>query len=66
MFIALKISGLEMMNIPSKDVYFIVQAPVMSLDIISYDPRCNGALDYALRLSPNRRNVGVIKLCIMP
>lgn len=25
----------------------IVQAPVMSLDIISYDPKCNGALDYA-------------------
>ena len=24
----------------------IVQAPVMSLDIISYDPRCNGAVDY--------------------
>ena len=38
MFIALKISGLETMNIRSKDVSFIVQAPVMSLDIISYDP----------------------------
>ena len=53
MFIALKISGLETMNIRSEDVSFIVQAPVMSLDTISYDPICNGALDYALRLSPN-------------
>lgn len=25
----------------------IVQAPVMSLDIVSYDPKCNGAIDYA-------------------
>ena len=24
----------------------IVQAPVTCLDIISYDPRCNGAIDY--------------------
>lgn len=24
----------------------IVQAPVVSLDIVSYDPKCNGALDY--------------------
>lgn len=62
----MKISGLETMNIRSKDVSFIVQAPVMSLDVISYDPRCNGALDYALRLNPNRRNIGVIKLCVMP
>lgn len=59
MFIALKISGLEAMNIRSKDVSFIVQAPVMSLDIISYDPRCNGALDYALRLSPNALRIRV-------
>lgn len=57
---------LETMNIRSKDVSFIVQALVISLDIIFYDPRCNGALDYALRLSSNRRNVGVIKLCVMP
>ena len=54
MFIALKISGLETMNIRSKDVSFIVQAPVMSLDIISYDPRCNGALDYAALLAEIR------------
>jgi len=24
----------------------IVHAPIMSLDIISYDPKCNGAKDY--------------------
>ena len=59
MFIALKISGLETMNIRSKDVSFIVQAPVMSLDIITYDPRCNGALDYALRLSSNALRIRV-------
>lgn len=28
----------------------IVQAPVMSLDIISYDPKCNGAIDYTVFL----------------
>ena len=58
MFIALKISGLETMNIRSKDVPFIVQAPVMSLDIISYDPRCNGALDYAALLAEVRGRLG--------
>ena len=36
----------------------IVQAPVMSLDIISYDPRCNGALDYAALLVEIRGRVG--------
>lgn len=24
----------------------IVQAPVVSLDIVSYDPKCNGTVDY--------------------
>ena len=28
----------------------IVHAPIMSLDIISYDPKCNGAKDYAALL----------------
>ena len=35
----------------------IVQAPVMCLDIISYDPKCNGALDYAALLSEIRNRV---------
>ena len=35
----------------------IVQAPVMSLDIISYDPKCNGALDYAALLIEIRRRL---------
>ena len=35
----------------------IVQAPVMSLDIISYDPKCNGALDYASLLIEIRKRL---------
>jgi chromosome partitioning protein len=35
----------------------IVQAPVMSLDIISYDPKCNGALDYSALLEEIRDRV---------
>lgn len=35
----------------------IVQAPVMSLDIISYDPKCNGALDYAALLIEIRKRL---------
>ena len=35
----------------------IVQAPVMSLDIISYDPKCNGALDYSAFLEEIRDRV---------
>lgn len=35
----------------------IVQAPVMCLDIISYDPRCNGALDYAALLEEMKKRL---------
>ena len=35
----------------------IVQAPVMCLDIISYDPKCNGAVDYAALLAEIRSRV---------